>query len=598
MKVLFVTFSFTYKGSLFSMYIPDYRMDDVLFIRFCSETNLPALLSSAATVAHPNKSNVDTSARSSVNAVQSSNQLLKNQDTKSVTVQAVTGNTVVGHRATPGVAFVPPKPTFVNHNEIAKTVQQFLHQPANNPSWTPPSTEYMHSRVGCQICKVAITDTDSLLVCDACERGAHLKCLQQYGNKGIPKAEWHCSACLTQSKGKPLPPKYGKVTRTVVASKAAPPGGGAQVSFPGSAENMATKEIHQKLAANGNLMKPISTQGGNTVHNINVLALSAATAGSQSQLASTLRPPVGNTVKAEASSNGKEGTGQQCSSMLQPDVKFPPNKRLRSGSSSNSVGSANNIMNSEQTAEISGAEAKIKSEANSEPPLSRKEELVDSSRTSFEQTKIVGTEENPSAQATSKTDKMKDGETTANTGTSSDQRRNYATEEKLLSEATSEALTINDVKMTINTGMPVQESNIVATEEKLQTDAASDDPPMIQDMEMSTNNGPPADETSNLIAEEKSQSEQTSSIGDKDVTTNAGIPTDQTQHSNGSTENVEKNFPNGEPYKDKLGCNIVSDYVSTQKIASNGILHPKDETSCVHEAEVVGSTTEANTEAN
>ncbi|TKW41272.1 hypothetical protein SEVIR_1G304200v4 [Setaria viridis] len=542
------------------------------------------LTRSGAAVVHPNKSTLDTSARSNVNAVQSSNQLLKNQDTKPVAVQAATGNTVVGHRATPGVAFVPPKPTFVNHNDIAKTVQQFLHQPANHPSWTPPSTEYMHSRLGCQICKVAITDTDSLLVCDACERGVHLKCLQQYGNKGVPKAEWHCSACLTQSKGKPLPPKYGKVTRTVVASKAAPPGGGAQVSLPGSAENMAAKENHQKLAANGNLMKPISIQGGSTVHNINVLALSAITAGSQSQLASTLRPPIGNTVKAETSSNGKEGTGQQCSSMLQPDVKPPPDKKLRSGSSLNSAGSANDIMNSEQTAEISGAEAKIKSEANSDPPLSRNEELVDSSGTSVEQTKIVGSEEKPSAQATSETDKMKDSETTANTGTSLDQRRNFATEEKLLSEATSEALTINAVKMT-STG--------IAIEEKLQTDAASD-PPRIQDMEMGTNNGPPADQSINLVAEEKSQSEQTSSIGDTDVTANAGIPTDQTQHSNGSTENVVKKPPNGEPYKDMLGCNIVSDYVSTQKVASNGILHPKDETSCVHENEAVGCNTEAN----
>ncbi|RLN09613.1 PHD finger protein [Panicum miliaceum] len=456
------------------------------------------------TVVHPNKSTLDTSARPNVNAVQSYNQLLKNKDTKLVAVQAATGNPIVGHRATQGVAFVPPKPTFVNHNEIAKSVQQFLNQPTNHPSWTPPSTEYMHSRLGCQICKVAITDTDSLLVCDACERGVHLKCLQQYGNKGVPKAEWHCSACLTQSKGKPLPPKYGKVTRTVVASKAAPPGGGAQASLQGSAENMAAKENHQKLAANGNLMKPISTQGGSTIHNINVLALGAMVAGSQSQLASTLRSPIVNTVKAETSSNGKEGTGQQGSSMPQPDVKSPLNKRLRSGSSLNSAGSANDTMNSDQTAEMSGAEAKIKSEANIEPPVSRDEELVDSSGTSVERTKIVATEEKPRAQATSETDKLKDEETATNTGTSTDQGRNFSTEEKLPSEATSEAPTINDVKMTIDTGIPVQQSNIVNIEEKLQIDAASD-PHRIQDMEMSTNNGPPADQSSNIVAEEMSR---------------------------------------------------------------------------------------------
>ncbi|CAN6233691.1 unnamed protein product [Urochloa humidicola] len=540
---------------------------------------------SSATVVHPNKSTLDTSARPNVNAVQNSNQLLKNQDTKPVAVQAATGNTVVGHRATPGVAFVPPKPTFVNHNEIAKSVQQFLHHPTNHPSWTPPSTEYMRSRLGCQICKIAITDTESLLVCDACERGVHLKCLQQYGNKGIPKAEWHCSACLTQTKGKPLPPKYGKVTRTAVTSKAAPPGGAAQVSLQGSAENMTGKENHQKLAANGNLMKPISTLGGSTVHNVLALsAMSTVTGGSKSQLASTLRSPIGNSVKAETSSNGKEGSGLQGSGMMLPDVKSPLNKRLRSGSS----------LNSEQAAEISGAETKIKSEANSEPPASRDEELVDNSGTSVEQAKIVATEEKPKAQTTSEAGKMKDGETT--TGTSTDQGRNFTTEEKVFSEATSEALTTNDVNMTSNTGKPVQQSNIVIVEEKLKIDAASN-PIRIQDTEMGTNNGPPEDESSNIVAEEKSQSEKASSIDDTDVTANAEIPTVQTQHSNGSTENIVNSPLNGEPYKDKLGCNIVSDYVSTPKAASNGILHPKDETSCVHEIEAVGCNTDAK-EAN
>ncbi|CAO2040908.1 unnamed protein product [Urochloa humidicola] len=540
---------------------------------------------SSATVVHPNKSTLDTSARPNVNAVQNSNQLLKNQDTKPVAVQAATGNTVVGHRATPGVAFVPPKPTFVNHNEIAKSVQQFLHQPTNHPSWTPPSTEYMRSRLGCQICKIAITDTESLLVCDACERGVHLKCLQQYGNKGIPKAEWHCSACLTQTKGKPLPPKYGKVTRTAVTSKAAPPGGAAQVSLQGSAENMTGKENHQKLAANGNLMKPISTLGGSTVHNVLALsAMSTVTGGSKSQLASTLRSPIGNSVKAETSSNGKEGSGLQGSGMMQPDVKSPLNKKLRSGSS----------LNSEQAAEISGAETKIKSEANSEPPASRDEELVDNSGTSVEQAKIVATEEKPKAQTTSEAGKMKDGETT--TGTSTDQGRNFTTEEKVFSEATSEALTTNDVNMTSNTGKPVQQSNIVIVEEKLKIDAASN-PIRIQDTEMGTNNGPPEDESSNIVAEEKSQSEKASSIDDTDVAANAEIPTVQTQHSNGSTENIVNSPLNGEPYKDKLGCNIVSDYVSTPKAASNGILHPKDETSCVHEIEAVGCNTDAK-EAN
>ncbi|PWZ23363.1 hypothetical protein Zm00014a_040522 [Zea mays] len=498
------------------------------------------LAHTGATVVHSNKSTVDASARSSVNA---SNQMVKNQDTKPVTVQAMAGNPATGHRATP---------TFINHSEIAKNVQQFLHQPANNPSWTPPSTDYMHSRLSCQICKVVIIGTDSLLVCDACERGVHLKCLQQYGNKGVPKAEWHCSACLTQSKGKPLPPKYGKVTRTVVASKAAPPGGGAQLSLQGSAENMASKENHQKLAANGNLMKPISIQGGSTAPNSNVLALSAITAGSQSQLVSTLRPS--RVVKAEMFSIGKEGTGQPCNTTIQPAVRSSPlNKRLRSDSSLNPADSANDIMHGKYTTEISGAEAKVKSEVAS---VSRDEELVDSSGTSIEteQTKVGASEEKPRTQSTFETDKVKDGGTTTNTGTATDQCSNFGTEENLPGEITSEAHKITDVKMTSNTGTSVQQSNIDSIEEKAgQIDAVSDPHAhIIQDMGMDTNNGPPVAESGSPVAEEKPP-EQSSSIGDVCVTANAGIPTDQTQHPNGSTENVVRKSPNRELYEEKSG---------------------------------------------
>ncbi|XP_062220141.1 PHD finger protein At3g20280-like [Phragmites australis] len=561
------------------------------------------LARNGATIVHSNKSTQDTSARSNVNAIQSSSQLLKNQDTKPVAIRAATGNPATGHPATPGVAFVPPKPTFANHNDIAKSVQQYLHQRKNHPSWTSPSTEYMHSRLGCQICKVAIMDADSLLVCDACERGVHLNCLQRYGNKGVPKAEWHCSACLAQSKGKPLPPKYGKVTRTVVASKAAPPCAGAQFSLQGSAENMAAKENCQKLAANGNLVKSISTKAGSTVHNTNVLALSATTAGSQSQLVSTLRPSIGNAIKAESSSNEREGSGQSCSNTIEHNMKSLPNKRLRSGFSLNSVDSANDITHGKQGTEISGvkcpdnsaggAEAKIKSEAHSEPLPSRDEEMVDNSGTSVEQT--VVTEEKLRTQATFKPDKMKDVETTTNTGTSTDQGSNFSTEEKLHSEVASEPHTINHVEMTANTGISLCQSSNVAIEEKLQTDTASE-PHTINDMEMSTANAPAVDQSSSLANEEKS-SERTSAINDVEFTSYTGIATDQRQHANGSTENGIQEPPNAEAYKDKPGCNAPSDHGSTQKVAPNGILCSKDEILCDNENEAVGVNEEAK-EAN
>jgi hypothetical protein len=109
------------------------------------------------------------------------------------------------------------------------------------------------------------------------------------------------------------------------------------------------------------------------------------------------------------------------------------------------------------------------------------------------------------------------------------------------------------VKMTSNTGTSVQQSNIASIEEKAQIDAVSDPHAhTIQDTGMGTNNGPPVAESGSPVAEEKPP-EQSSSIGDVCVTANAGIPTDQTQHPNGSTENVVRKSPNRELYEEKSG---------------------------------------------
>ncbi|GJN22054.1 hypothetical protein PR202_gb09585 [Eleusine coracana subsp. coracana] len=541
-----------------------------------SETNSSVLTVAAANIVNSTKLMPDTSASPNVNAMQSSNQVVRNQDTKPVVIQAGTGNPVMGLQATPGVAYVPPKNPFVHHNDIAKIVQQFLYQPMNHPSWTPPSAEYMRSRLCCQICKVVISDADSLLVCDACERGAHLICLQNYGNKGVPKAEWHCSVCLTQSKGKPLPPKYGKVTRTAVASKAAPPVNGAQFSLQGSAETKATKENHQKVAVNGNPTRLISRHP--------VLTLSVPAAGSQSQLVSTLRPSVTNAVKSEASSNEREVTGQSCSSTEPNSMNSPPNKRLRSDSFLNPADSANDIMHGRKTEEVSGVQCvdnsfsggstNFQSEAHSEPVLSRDEEMVDHSRTQIEQTKTVAIEERSSTQSTTF-----DLGTATNTGASTtDQGIDPDTEEKHQIQSTSEPHTINDVEMTIPTGSgkPICQSSNVAIEENLDTDAASE---------------PPIDQSNNLSNEEKA-SEQTFELNDGE------IPSSQSEHANGLNGNGLKESPCGDT--NKSGCKAVSDHGSIQTVVPNGVLlppHPKDEMLCATESEAVDASVEAKVQA-
>ncbi|KAG6468484.1 hypothetical protein ZIOFF_073172 [Zingiber officinale] len=155
---------------------------------------------SVATVSRfsqPNKLLDHTSIRlegiAGANDSQSSHQM-KNQEIKSSTVQAGQGGLHITHQPTQGLAFFHAPSLYTNHNEI---------------------------------------DTESLLVCDACEKGNHLKCLQSYGSKDIPKAEWHCPSCLASSNGKTLPPKYGRVTRAPVL---------APRTTPNTSINVASKK--------------------------------------------------------------------------------------------------------------------------------------------------------------------------------------------------------------------------------------------------------------------------------------------------------------------------------------------------------------------
>ncbi|KAL5206947.1 hypothetical protein ABZP36_031382 [Zizania latifolia] len=568
---------------------------------------------SGATIGHMNKSFHDTSSRSNLNVVQSSNQVVKNQDTKAASMEATSGNPLMGHHATPRVASVPSKSIFANHNEIAKSVQQVLHQPANHPSWIPPSTEYMHSRLECQICKVAIMDTDSLLVCDACEKGAHLKCLQHYGNKGAPKAEWHCPTCLTKSKGKPLPPKYGKVTRTAAEPKTAPPPDGTQVSSQGSAQNIAVKENHQKLSANGNLMNPNSMQASSAVHSSTVLALSVTTAGAQSQALSTSRPPEGTLNNGTTPSGEKAGNVGPCSSVAHCNEKFPDefqssglpvdsNSGTQSGKSpdeemptvlaSGYVDSTNDTLHGQKSPEISGeifsdnpsvaSEATIKSEVDSLFISCGEVEMVDNGMSPMDQTSNVANEDKPSMEETSEPRTMEDVEVSTNTGIPIDQGGSVAAEENLHTEATSDSHTVNDVALATSARTTICPSSNVAIEEKYQTGVTS----VIhatRDTKMTLNTATPIDQNINVDTEQKPLSEPTSATKHADMAVDTGILTNQTQQPNGLAENGRKECLMGETGKHTFYYSDMSDMGSTLQIASNGVIHSKDEAVCGHE---------------
>ncbi|XP_071730249.1 uncharacterized protein [Rutidosis leptorrhynchoides] len=124
-------------------------------------------------------------------------------------------------------------PSVETHIEIGKLVQKVLypHIPEHK-KWNPPSRDYMNKALSCQTCKVIINEVDTALVCDACERGYHLRCSQCNLKSifGEEWREWHCAKCLTISNGKPIPPKYGRVLRNVSTPKVSSSIAGAQTS--------------------------------------------------------------------------------------------------------------------------------------------------------------------------------------------------------------------------------------------------------------------------------------------------------------------------------------------------------------------------------
>ncbi|CDY07312.1 BnaC05g26740D [Brassica napus] len=121
-----------------------------------------------------------------------------------------------------GVTYGQTSSPFGNnhHAEIAKIIHKVLQPRAKqNLLWNPPSREYMSKAMTCQMCQGTINKVETLLICDACEKGYHLKCLQANNIKGVPKSEWHCSRCVQLYSGKSFPPKYGRVMRSATTAK-------------------------------------------------------------------------------------------------------------------------------------------------------------------------------------------------------------------------------------------------------------------------------------------------------------------------------------------------------------------------------------------
>ncbi|KAJ7960841.1 PHD finger protein [Quillaja saponaria] len=178
----------------------------------------------------------------------------RDQSFRPFITQTVSGNLPTMHQPKQGMNTVQPPPSLSNnHTEIAKVVHKLL-QPKlpDRPMWTPPSRDYMSKALTCQVCELTVNEVDTVLLCDACDKGFHLKCLQTSVLRGIPRGEWHCIRCLTLSNGKPLAPKYGRVTRSSnTPPRLASNTGVVQSSSEKKVETLDPKVSQQKITANG-----------------------------------------------------------------------------------------------------------------------------------------------------------------------------------------------------------------------------------------------------------------------------------------------------------------------------------------------------------
>lgn len=144
----------------------------------------------------------------------------RDQNSRSIASQPSSGNFPGGHQPSQKLRFVQAPSLPNNHNEIARIIQNLLQpQLPDHPTWIPPSRDYMSKALTCQTCQVSINEVDTVLICDACEKGYHITCAQSPNQRGIPRGEWHCTRCLSLSNGKPLPPKYGRVMRSNIQLK-------------------------------------------------------------------------------------------------------------------------------------------------------------------------------------------------------------------------------------------------------------------------------------------------------------------------------------------------------------------------------------------
>lgn len=200
---------------------------------------------------HASVIKVDTVNNTGINNM--SGQASRDQTCRPFITQSVSGSLPNVHQPISGMNVVQTPAPYNHHSEISKSIQKVLKQKLpSKPPWTPPSRDYMSTALPCQICKLTVNEVDTVLICDACEKGYHLKCIHLMNVNGIPKGEWHCMKCVSLSNGKPLPPKYGRVMRNTSGAKVPPSSGAVQSSDVKKPATLEVKVNQQNMATNDN----------------------------------------------------------------------------------------------------------------------------------------------------------------------------------------------------------------------------------------------------------------------------------------------------------------------------------------------------------
>lgn len=98
------------------------------------------------------------------------------------------------------------------HQQIALAIQQ--SKPEVFLEVLPETASaYIDSPYTCGTCNTLLHGTRSVLICDGCGTGFHLRCLKFDDPSDIPEKYWYCTKCVAVYGGQPKASIYGPLRR-------------------------------------------------------------------------------------------------------------------------------------------------------------------------------------------------------------------------------------------------------------------------------------------------------------------------------------------------------------------------------------------------